>query len=486
MLSMNDLLAGMQISFINQREAINTTSDPVRIITYQYAGTSEPGDIPGSGAGFTGYKSLTNAEKQAVRQAMDHMEEHINVEFVEVSGQSDPDLNIAKVQLDETSPGTAGLAGPSISFFGSTDIATWDAFAFYDDDIDLSDPSQQNLILHELGHALGLDHPFEGVILPNEFNSNKYTLMSYTDNPETNDINQTLGLFDIVALQDTWGVAKNKNGNTTYKGPDGDGVHTIHDTGGKDKLAAKNSHGAVEIDLREGKFSSFGTYDDLAIAFGTKIEDANGGSQDDKITGNGLDNKIKGDSGDDTLKGNNGKDTLMGENGDDKIEANGGKDTVEGGGGKDTLDGGGGSDDMSGGEGGDVIEGGSGNDKLIGQKGNDLIKGNSGDDDLRGSSGSDTLLGGSGKDTLDGGTGNDTLTGGNGADKFIFNKGDKKVVITDFENDKDALKIKDKGSKSNVLSKASEENGDVVFDFGSDTLIVENITIAQLTDDLSV
>lgn len=49
--------------------------------------------------------------------------------------------------------------------------------------------------------------------------------------------------------------------------------------------------------------------------------------------------------------------------------------------------------------------------------------------------GNDQLLGGKGDDTLSGGKGKDIMTGGRGQDTFIFNVGDGRDTITDFDPD---------------------------------------------------
>ena len=36
-------------------------------------------------------------------------------------------------------------------------------------------------LLHEIGHALGLKHPFEGAALPAAFNNTRYTVMAYSE-----------------------------------------------------------------------------------------------------------------------------------------------------------------------------------------------------------------------------------------------------------------------------------------------------------------
>ena len=82
MISKANILASMQFAAILSKDPINETSDPRLTITYQYAGTTEPVDIPGSGAGFTGYTAFTAAEKSAFRDMLDHIETFLNVRFV--------------------------------------------------------------------------------------------------------------------------------------------------------------------------------------------------------------------------------------------------------------------------------------------------------------------------------------------------------------------------------------------------------------------
>ncbi len=67
--------------------------------------------------------------------------------------------------------------------------------------------------------------------------------------------------------------------------------------------------------------------------------------------------------------------------------------------------------------------------------GNDRVNTGNGNDALFGESGNDTLYGENGNDTLNGGTGNDYLDGGSGADTYIFNLGDGKDTIFDYEYD---------------------------------------------------
>ena len=72
-------------------------------------------------------------------------------------------------------------------------------------------------------------------------------------------------------------------------------------------------------------------------------------------------------------------------------------------------------------------------EKIHGYGGNDYLYGRTGDDTLYGDEGNDSLSGEDGDDTLIGGVGNDTLQGGVGNDTYIFNLGDGRDTISDYE-----------------------------------------------------
>lgn len=85
-------------------------------------------------------------------------------------------------------------------------------------------------------------------------------------------------------------------------------------------------------------------FSNFAIAYGTTIEDATGGSARDVLWGNDSANILKGNGGNDTLKGFGGNDTLLGDAGADKLIGDDGNDTLNGGSGQDSLSGGLGND----------------------------------------------------------------------------------------------------------------------------------------------
>ncbi len=225
-------------------------------------------------------------------------------------------------------------------------------------------------ILHELGHAVGLDHPGDyngggGTTITYaehaEFveDTLQYSMMSYFGASETGGMHfsgasvhysSTLLLHDIAAVQRLYGA------NTTTR--TGDTVYGFNSTAGLDpydftKNAAPviaiwdagGTHDVLDtsgyylnqiIDLTAGAFSDIGGMrKNVAIAEGVTIEDAIGGSADDRMTGNGAGNR---------LTGNNGWDTLSGEAGDDTLDGGTGNDTLDGGTDDDALYGGDGDD----------------------------------------------------------------------------------------------------------------------------------------------
>ncbi|MBU0997916.1 MAG: putative Ig domain-containing protein, partial [Firmicutes bacterium] len=73
-------------------------------------------------------------------------------------------------------------------------------------------------------------------------------------------------------------------------------------------------------------------------------------------------------------------------------------------------------------------------DILLGKGGSDLLTGGDQCDWLDGGDGDDVLDGGSGEDFLYGGTGNDILAGGEGGDTYVFNTGDGRDIINDYQS----------------------------------------------------
>lgn len=215
-------------------------------------------------------------------------------------------------------------------------------------------------LLHELGHAIGLKHPFEtspyntDAVTPagTGWDSRSYTLMSYTTlsgHPDAIGFSfnpTTPMVLDIAAIQSMYGANYAFNaGATTYSFNDNPGQHyfqTIWDGGGNNAISYSGNTSSV-IDLRPGYGSTIGNpvYAETAtnpnaylvnnvwIAYGTHIDTA-------VVTGYG-NNTLQANNDGDTLIGGSGNDTFIGGTGNDTFKAGSGNDTINGGGGTNTC-----------------------------------------------------------------------------------------------------------------------------------------------------
>lgn len=325
--------------------------------------------------------------------------------------------------------------------------------------------------LHEIGHGLGLTHPFDGPaklpgVLDNhdlgdyQLNTMLNTVMTYNDQvgstvPPSNAWGwvATPMAFDIAAIQLIYGANMSYHaGDDVYVLPTIAGAGTywqcIWDGGGTDTLSALNATVGTTVDLRPaslldepnggGWISRVGNVSGgFTVAHDVTIENAVGSAFGDNITGNDVANGITGQAGDDHIFGRAGNDLLLGDSGNDTLDGGTGDDTLYGGDGNDDLDGGDGSDYLDGGEGADTLRGGAGNDHLISGNGYGTLDGGDGDDILvaggggsllLGGNGNDSLTGGDGNDTLNGGTGDDVMTGGGGNDNYYLDSPGDQIV----------------------------------------------------------
>ncbi|WP_281501585.1 hypothetical protein [Kordiimonas laminariae] len=450
-----------------------------------------------SDLGLRNYGPLPERLAEVARDALKQIEQFSNLRFTEVPDGGDEAGTIRLGSADINGNDAAGIA-----LFPGSGPLSGNVFII-NGGIPASDPGYEVNVLHELLHALGIEHPEEApdrgaTPLPAEFLGHEYSVASQVGdgsisakvaNADDADLWPTTFMYlDILALQALYG--KNETaaaGNDTYTFDLSERHYqTIYDLGGTDTLSFTGGNSDLKLDLTPGTWVNVGTtitYTDDAtgnvvgtdnetvyLTPETVIERVLASGGDDEITGNDADNFIRAGGGADTVAGGAGSDAIYA----------GASDT-----GADTFSGGEGSDTLGGGAGNDTLNGGASDDILYGSTGADELTGAAGDDTLFGGAGDDVLSGGEGTDRLNGGTGNDTLTGGDGSDTFVFRENSGADRITDFNTTEDSLDLRftetDFTDIASLQNAATEQSGGVSFDLGGgNSLFIEDIALADL------
>ena len=293
-------------------------------VTYSFPDADSVWGGRGREAADPEFEGFTAPQQEVFERALAAYAEVADLEFVRVAETADNvgDIRVAFTGYWDPAPGAA--YGPS-AHPSAGDIWFSPGLNF-----DSRQDSVHDLFMHELGHAIGLHHPFHDpkLDLSREEKSSMYSVMAYDNLPNTNTNAQTPLLYDILAIQHIYGANnETRAGDTIYSfDPETNYAMAVWDGGGVDKLDASEQQLAVTLDLRAGAFSSIGmagaypdykARDNVAIAFGVTIEDARGGAGDDRLAGNAVDNSLEGGRGDDMLRGDAGDDRLDGGTGTD-------------------------------------------------------------------------------------------------------------------------------------------------------------------------
>ncbi|WDI32468.1 hypothetical protein PUV54_04575 [Hyphococcus flavus] len=283
-------------------------------------------------------------------------------------------------------------------------------------------------------------------------------------------------------------------GGVTYIGGD-DSADLL---GGNDHYQALSgddsvSGGAGDDTLDGGDDNDFmlGNDDNDSIIGGGGNDSANGNDGDDELFGNQGDDLLVGSTGNDTIDGGAGLDVIYGGDGEDMLMGGSARDVLAAGVKNDILDGGGGRDELYGGANNDLLMGGDGNDTMFGAKGVDTLEGGDGNDIVSGAADNDFIDGGEGDDLIFGGVQNDLLTGGLGNDTFLYNAGNDIDVITDFvagAGTEDVIELNNFGTDfdafAEVMAAATDDGADTTINFGSGNLIIlYNVVVADLHQD---
>lgn len=295
-------------------------------ITYAFPTTTS--GIYGSDE-LDGFAPLTNAQQDAATLALQTWDDLIAPDF-EYTTSADSNI--------EFGSSTTGVSYAHAYY--PEDGSVWFNTQYTELATPLNDSYGFMTYVHEIGHALGLDHMGnyngEGTFTPSCYqDSSVYSVMSYfgpdhwdgygdvawadwtgadgeVHSPQTPMLNDVMAIQAIYGIESTTRVDDTIYGFNSNIGGDLASIYdfatnlfpilTIFDSAGVDTLNLSGWTTDSIIHLEPGSYSSCNAMtNNIAIAYTCTIENAVGGSGDDTFYGNEADNYLDGGSGDDTV-----------------------------------------------------------------------------------------------------------------------------------------------------------------------------------------
>lgn len=287
------------------------------------------------------FSVMTDEQKTAVREILTTMSSLFNLNFTEVTDSASSYGQLRFGNNSQTQ--TVGYAYYPDSSLGES---AGDLYINNTSEVPQTTgvtmgTNAYSTLIHEIGHTLGLKHPGnynaaegadatenEGPFLTGVEDSELFSIMSYTtQNQGLERIN--LAPYDYAALSYLYGAKSVNPGDDVYSLTEDSGqvVQTLYDTSGVDTLDASAMHTPVTLNLNAaapGMLSSVGitssgqaANDNFSLGLNTVIEQAYGGSANDKLVANSANNLLNGNGGDDILVGQLGTDTMLGGEGSD-------------------------------------------------------------------------------------------------------------------------------------------------------------------------
>ena len=272
----------------------------------------------------TGFTPFNENQRSFIKSAFDYFSTIIDLKFVETKTYD----SFNTIVLGNNDQGGSGSAG---YMTGAPGDEAWGMFIsnVHPNATSLLNPQSSSWVpqiyIHELGHVLGLKHPFGNTlpVLSDAEDNFDLTVMTYGSRSPGIAAPQGIQLqpLDIAALQYLYGPSKTAANATTDNSYtlDASGRNFIWDGGGIDRLDASSADRRLVLDLEpltQGYFgvspgSLISNNGQVTINRGTAIEDVSATRFDDIIFGNSLDNRFFPNGGIDSIDGRDGNDTVV-------------------------------------------------------------------------------------------------------------------------------------------------------------------------------